>query len=76
LQRLVSGRFAINEILPILAQSLAPDNVWFALLLLVVLALLHSLSSLRDRPAEQRHAQHRLHGIGHRLHELLTHRHH
>jgi hypothetical protein len=35
----------MNEILPILAQSLAPDNVWFALLLMVVLALLHSLST-------------------------------
>ena len=66
----------MNEILPILAQPLAPDNIWFALLLAVVLALTHSLSSLRDRTAEQRHAQHHLHGIGHRLHELIMHRHH
>jgi hypothetical protein len=66
----------MNEIFPILAEPLVPDNVWFVLLLMVVLALTHSLSSLRDRPAEQRHAQRRLHGIGHRLHELLTHRHH
>ena len=66
----------MNAMLPILAEPLAPDNVWFALVLAVVLALTHSLNSLRDRPAEQRHARHRLHGIGHRLHELLTHRHH
>jgi hypothetical protein len=38
--------------------------------------LTHSLSSLRDRTAEQRHAQHHLHGIGHRLHGLIMHRHH
>ncbi|GEM_PF-5456552 len=66
----------MNAMLPILAEPLAPDNVWFALVLAVVLALTHSLNSLRDRPAEQPHARHRLHGIGHRLHELLTHRHH
>jgi len=66
----------MNEVLRILAEPLVPDNVWFVLLLMVVLALTHSLRSLRNRTAEQRHARHRLHGIGHRLHELLTHRHH
>jgi hypothetical protein len=66
----------MNEVLPILAQPLARDNIWFVLLLVVVLALLHNLSSVTDRPAEERHAQRHLHGMGHRLHELLTHRHH
>ena len=40
----------MNEILPILAQSLAPDNVWFALLLVVVLALLAAQPQLSEGP--------------------------
>lgn len=66
----------MNAIVPILAQPLAPDNIWFALLLVVVLAWMHSLGPLRDRTTARRHTQHHLHGIGHRLHELMTHRHH
>jgi hypothetical protein len=66
----------MSVLMYILAQPLAPDNIWFVLLLAVVLALMHSLGSLRDRAATHRHAQHHLHGIGHWLQEWRMHRHH
>jgi hypothetical protein len=61
--------------LPILAQPLAPDYIWFGLLLLIVLALMHGLASPGNRTAGVQHAPHYLHEAGHRLHELISHRH-
>jgi hypothetical protein len=51
----------------ILAQPLAPDCIGLAVLFLVVLALLHTLNSLRP---------HRLTQLRRSLHELIFHRHH
>ena len=66
----------MNTVLPILAQPSAPDYLGFAFLLLAAVALMQSLSSRRHYTAERQHLQHHLHGWGHRLHELLPHRHH
>ncbi len=66
----------MNTVLPILAQLSAPDYLGFAFLLLLAVALMQSLNSRRDRTAEQQHLWPYLHGWGHRLHELLPHRHH
>jgi len=60
----------------ILAQPLAPDNIWFALLLLAALAWMHRLEGLRNRAAGRQHAQHPLGGIRRRLHERIMHGHH
>jgi len=61
---------------PILAQPLAPDNVWFALLLLAALAWIRRLDALKSHVAAHRHTRHHLHEIGHRLHERMAHWHH
>jgi hypothetical protein len=66
----------MKSVLPILAQLSAPDYLGFAFLLLLAVALMHSLSFRRDHTAEHQHARHPLHGWGHRLHELTSHRHH
>ncbi len=66
----------MNMVLPILAQPSAPDYLGFAFLLLVAVALMHSLSFRRDHTAEHQHARHPLHGWGHRLHERTLHRPH
>ena len=60
----------------ILAQPLAPDNIWFALLLVAALALLHGLGSLRARVIQWRRTWHPLHGISYKWHDHMTHRHH
>jgi len=63
---------------PILAEPLAPDCIGLAILFLVVLAFLHGLGPHRNRLGESQHGPgpHHLHGMGHRLHELTSHRHH
>ena len=66
----------MNTVLPILAQLSAPDYLGFGFLLLVAAALMQSLGLRRDPTAEPQHVRHHLHGWGHRLHELLPHRHH
>lgn len=66
----------MNATIPLLAQQLAPDNIWFVLLVVVVLALMHSLGSLRTLADARRHRRDRGHGIGHRLQELITPRQH
>ena len=43
---------------PILAQPLAPDNVWFALLLLAALAWIRRLDALKSHVAAHRHTRH------------------
>jgi hypothetical protein len=60
----------------ILAQPLAFDCIGLAILFLVILALLHGLSPLRNDTNSRQPSQHHLHDIGHRLHELKSHRHH
>jgi hypothetical protein len=54
---------------PILAQPLTPDYIWFALLLLAVLAWMHRLDALGNRVAEDRKTGHRLHELSRRPHE-------
>ena len=66
----------MNTSLPILAQPLAPDCIGLAILLFVVLALLHGLGPHRNRLAASRSGSHHLYGMGQRLHELISHRHH
>lgn len=66
----------MNVLSPILAQPLAPDCIGLALLFLVVLALLHGLGPHRNRLAARRSGPHHLYGMGHRLHELISPRHH
>jgi hypothetical protein len=61
--------------LTILAQPLAPDYIWFALLFVAALVLMHGLAPLGSRVAARQHPQHHLHGISHRLHELIAHKH-
>jgi len=56
----------------ILAQPLAPDNIWFALLLVAALASIHHLSGLRGHMAGHPHTQLHLREIGHRLHERIA----
>lgn len=65
----------MNTSLPILAQPLAPDCIWFALLLLVVLASMHRFDAMRSRSAGRQHEYHHLHEIGRRLHGRMSHRH-
>jgi len=64
------------ELLPILAQPLAPDCIGLALLFLVVLSLMQGVGPQRARITGNHHAQHHPNGIGYRLHELTSHRHH
>jgi len=59
----------------ILAQPLAPDCIGLAVLFLVILALLHTLSSLRAPLAQPRPIRRRLHQVRHRLPHLRSHRH-
>jgi len=65
----------MNTSLPILAQPLAPDCIWFALLLLVVLAFIHRVDGLIGRIGGRQHVDHHLREISHWLHERITHRH-
>jgi len=65
----------MNASLAILAQPLAPDCIWFALLLLVVLAFIHRVDRLTGRIGTRLDAYHHLREISHRLHERITHRH-
>ena len=66
----------MNATIPLLAQPLAPDNIWFVLLVVAISALMHNLGALRDRDETRRHKQGHWHGIGHWLQEMITHRHH
>ena len=61
----------MNTVLPILAQPLAPDCAWLALLFLAALACLRRPGTLTGRLAGHHHP----HGIAHRLHDLMAHRH-
>jgi hypothetical protein len=63
-------------LLPILAQPLASDHLWPVLLFLLTLALMASLKTLGNRIAGWQHTRCHLHELSHRLHELITHKHH
>ena len=51
----------MSVLLPILAQPLAPDYIWLALLLLAALACIHRPNALRGRMAEHKYTRQDLH---------------
>ena len=66
------GVYQMSTLSSILAQPLASDRLWLALLFLLVLASMASLNSLRNRIARWRHSRH---GSGQRPHRFITHFH-
>lgn len=62
--------------LHILAQPLAADCMGLAALFLIVLALLHGLGSPGNHTPSPQRIPHHLHEAGHRLHKLMSRRHH
>jgi len=63
-------------LLHILAQPLAPDNLWPVFLLLVTLALMAGLNALKHRIAAWRETRHHVRTLGQEPHTPISHRHH
>jgi len=60
----------------ILASPVAFDYLWLTLLLLLALAVLAGLGNLVNRVANWPYTPHHPHLLAHKLHELMTRRHH